>query len=763
VVGDVQQLSIIKEVMVVGGGAALPGATLEYTVTVRNIGTVPVLYTTLYDDLDAVTPGYLTYVDMSATLNGLVNGVTFVGTLITADYFNEYGPLNPGEEAVLKFRAMIDPNALIGTRITNLGQVSWDDPQRWAEASVSIDVGAMPNAGMLSGEVWHDADHDNTPDLTEQPLEGWSVELLLDGQPVRSTLTGADGTYLFTNVTPNYLPGQFYSLRFRAPGAVATTATMGMTDSDFTDGRQAIFDIDVQEGSNLLALNMPVDPNGVVYNSVSRTPVTGATVALVDARNGQALPDDCFDDPNQQNQVTVANGYYKFDLNFSDPACPSGLNYAVAVTTPSTAYVPGVSALIPPTTDINTLPFDVPACSGSTIDAVLATAQYCEAQVSEFAPPPSVPARSPGTNYHMFLNLDNSRIPGTSQLFNNHIPLDPRLDGAVAVTKSTPKLNVVRGDLVPYVITVTNSYGADLYDVNIVDRYPAGFRYIEGSARFDNVPNEPAVINGQLIWSGLVLETDARHEIKLLLAVGAGVTEGEFVNRAFAINALTGMSMSEEAQAKVRVVPDPTFDCTDVTGKVFNDANRDGYQDEDEEGLAGVRLVTATGLVASTDAYGRYHITCAIVPNETRGSNFVLKLDDRTLPSGFRVSTRPVQVQRATRGKALRLNFGASIHRVVGLDIADAVFEPNEVTMRQQWVPRIALLIDELKKAPATLRLSYVADVEPEALVERRLDSLKGQIADAWKALDCCYELVIEPEIQWRLGKPAEQPRRVEE
>ncbi|MCJ7592811.1 MAG: hypothetical protein MUO51_15810, partial [Woeseiaceae bacterium] len=764
VVGDVQQLSIIKEVIVVGGGAALPGEMLEYTVTVRNIGTVPALYATLYDDLDAVTPGYLAYVDMSATLNGLMNGVTFVGTLITADYFNEYGPLNPGEQAILKFRAIIDPNLLVGTTITNLGQVSWDDPLRWAEASVSLDVGAMPNAGMLSGDVWHDADHDNTPDAVERPLAGWTVELFLDSRPIRSMLTGVDGKYLFTNVTPNYVPGQFYTLRFRAPGAVGTTAMMGMTDSDFTDGQQGIYEIDVQEGSNLLDLNMPVDPNGVIYNSVSRTPVTGATVSLVDARNGLAVPDDCFDDPNQQDQVTVSNGYYKFDLNFSDPACPSGLNYSVLVTTPGgTAYIPGVSALIPPTTDVTTLPFDVPACSGSTNDAVLATAQYCEAQASEFAPPTSIPARSPGTNYHLFLNLDDTRAPGSSQLFNNHIPLDPRLDGAVAITKSTPKLNVVRGDLIPYIITVTNSYGADLYDVNVIDRYPVGFRYIEGSARFDDVPNEPIVVNGQLIWSGLVLETDARHEIKLLLAVGAGVTEGEFVNRAYAINALTGMSMSEEATAKVRVVPDPTFDCTDVTGKVFNDANRDGYQDNDEEGLAGVRLVTATGLVATTDTYGRYHITCAIVPNENRGSNFVLKLDDRTLPSGFRSSTRPVQVQRATRGKALRMNFGASIHRVVGLDIADAVFEPNEVTMRQQWIPRIAMLIEELQKAPATLRLSYAADVEPEALVERRLESLKAQIADAWKELDCCYELVIEPEIQWRLGKPAEQPRRVEE
>ena len=42
-------------------------------------------------------------------------------------------------------------------------------------------------------------------------------------------------------------------------------------------------------------------------------------------------------------------------------------------------------------------------------------------------------------------------------------------------------------------------------------------------------------------------------------------------------------------------------------------------------------------------------------------------------------------MQRATRGKALRFNFGASIHRVVGLEMADAVFEPGTTEMRVQW------------------------------------------------------------------------------
>jgi uncharacterized repeat protein (TIGR01451 family)/fimbrial isopeptide formation D2 family protein len=759
VVGDAQTLTIVKEVSVVDGGPAIAGTTLEYVVTVQNVGTVPALYVTLRDDLDETNPGYLLYVDQSATLNGLANGVNVVAPVITADYFTEYGPLLPGESVVLRFRAIINPNLVEGTTIVNTARVYWDDPQQQADATVMIDVGAMPDAGMLSGNVWHDADHDNTPGLIERPLEGWTVELLLDDQPVRSMLTDIDGYYLFTNVIPNYATGPMYSLRFSAPGAVATTALMGATDSDFTDGQQRINDIEVTEGSNLLALNMPVDPNGVIYNSIARTPVAGVIVSLLDARNGVALPAACFDDPNHQGQATIRNGYYKFDINFSDPACPSGLNYLIQVTAPDASFVPGVSELIPPTSDLTTLPFDVPACQGSSSDAVLATLQTCEAQPSEFAPTVSVQARSTATNYHLFLRLSSAQVPGSSQLFNNHVPLDPRLGGAVAITKTTPLLNVTRGQLVPYIITISNTFGVDLQNVNVVDRFPAGFRYIEGSARFDDQPLEPTLIGRELTWSDFTLTVDGRHTIKLLLAAGAGITEGEFVNRAQAMNSILGSAISEEASATVRIIPDPTFDCTDVMGKVFNDANRNGYQDNDEEGLPSVRLVTAQGLVAKTDAYGRYHITCAIVPNASRGSNFVLKLDDRTLPSGFRASTRPVQVQRATRGKALRINFGASIHRVVGLDIADAVFEPNDVVMRQQWVSRIDLLIDELKKAPAILRLSYVADVEPEALVEQRLKSLKTRIGDAWEELNCCYELIIEPEIHWRLGKPAAQPR----
>jgi hypothetical protein len=202
----------------------------------------------------------------------------------------------------------------------------------------------------------------------------------------------------------------------------------------------------------------------------------------------------------------------------------------------------------------------------------------------------------------------------------------------------------------------------------------------------------------------------------------------------------------------VRIVPDPTFDCTDIIGKVFDDANANGYPDEGEKGLGGVRIVSARGLIATTDKEGRFHITCAAVPNEDRGSNFILKLDDRTLPTGYRVTTQNPLVHRLTRGKAIKFNFGATLHRVVRLDIADGVFEPGTTDMRPQWKPRIDMLLAELRKAPAILRISYLADVEDQSVVKARTEAVKREIANQWAPGS--YELTIETEIFWRRDGP---------
>ena len=53
------------------------------------------------------------------------------------------------------------------------------------------------------------------------------------------------------------------------------------------------------------------------------------------------------------------------------------------------------------------------------------------------------------------------------------------------------------------------------------------------------------------------------------------------------------------------------------------------------------------------------------------------------------------------------------------------------------------------------LRLSYVADTEDAALVERRVQAVKQQLTQQWHAGKDSYVLTIEPEVFWRLA-----PRR---
>jgi len=748
-------LAITKQVNVVGGGPALPGAQLDYLVHVTNPTNNPPNFqatsVVITDDISSAGAGRLTLVNPAPTMNGSATGVTVVGSVITADYSTTNGPLQPGQSVDLRFRAQIAAGVPTGTTLTNTALVTWNTPTETASASVSVVIGGVPGAATLNGTAWLDANFNKVPDTGEPRLQGWTVGLFRNGVQVQSVLTDVNGVYRFSNVSPNDVTPDHYEIRFTAPGAGPNTAKLGKADSAFTNSLQRITDIIVPAGGNLQNLNLPIAPNGVVYNSLTRTPLAGVTVNML--RAGSPLPAACFDDPAQQGQITQAGGYYRFDLNFTDPACSSGGSYLIKVSAPASNFVAGESQIIPATSGAATAAFSVPGCPGSVQDA-LAAVPFCEAQQSEFAPPLSVPPRSAGTAYYLNLTLDNTAVPGSNQIYNNHIPIDPQLAGAFSITKTTPLLNVTRGQLVPYTITVGNVLGASLQGVQIVDRYPAGFRYVTGSARLDGVPTEPTVAAGQLVWNGVNFGSSDHRTIMVLLAVGAGVGEGEFVNRAQVMQGITGQPLSGEATATVRVVPDQTFDCTDVFGKVFDDVNRNGFQDSGEKGLPGVRVVTAQGLTAKTDQYGRFHITCAIVPNQIHGSNFVLKLDDRTLPSGFRMSTDLMQIKHATAGKALKFDFGASIYRVVAIDLSDAAFEPGKTEIRTQWKPRVDVLLGELRKAPSVLRLSYVADTEDASLVERRMQALKRELTESWDVEKDRYVLTIEPEVFWRRGAP---------
>jgi len=258
------------------------------------------------------------------------------------------------------------------------------------------------------------------------------------------------------------------------------------------------------------------------------------------------------------------------------------------------------------------------------------------------------------------------------------------------IMKSALNTNVQIGDLVPYTITVTNTEDFPRVDLDIVDLPPHGFSFVEETSLLNGEALEPSQTGGELVLNDIDFAPNETKTWTLVLAVGAGVNDGLHTNNAFVRDALN-TEVTERAQAVVQLSVDPLFDCSELIGKVFDDKNNNGHQDENEPGLAGVRLATATGLLVTTDQHGRYHITCASVPNSLIGSNFILKLDHRTLPTGYEITTENPRVVRLTRGKLTKLNFGAALRHVITLDVTDAAFVQNTTEFKTKFTSQLEL------------------------------------------------------------------------
>ncbi|MCR4266713.1 hypothetical protein NUU27_11030, partial [Nitratireductor sp. ZSWI3] len=216
-----------------------------------------------------------------------------------------------------------------------------------------------------------------------------------------------------------------------------------------------------------------------------------------------------------------------------------------------------------------------------------------------------------------------------------------------------------------------------------------------------------------------------------------------------------GEVVSRVASAVVEVVVEAVFDCGDILGKVFDDKNRNGYQDAGEPGLAGVRVATVKGLLVTSDQHGRFHVACAELPDQRIGTNYILKLDPRSLPSGYRLTSENPRVVRLTAGKASEFAFAAALGRVVRLDLTAAAFEGGSAALRPEWQARLGQVLALLDKEPSVLRLAYAEAGGSKSLARKRLGLLRRQLEEEWRSLGGRYRLEIETRIH------TERPPRV--
>ena len=649
-----------------------------------------------FPPIDSRAGGVTTSVLASDTLNGVAvdpEDVTITST--TSSHPNV--TLDPATGLIT-----VAPNTPEGTYTVEYTICEDLNPDNCATVTETIIV--EPANGVLSGTVYLDSNGNREPDTDETVFAGWIVRVIDDaGNVIAEIITDENGFY------ETELPFGDFSVSFVNPDSGAV-----YSETDITIGSSSVSVTDANE----VVINLPIDPSGVFYDAVTREPVEGVIATFVDDQ-GVPLPPICFIDPSQQDQTSDSLGQYRFDLvPGADPACPVGqMNYRIEFDAPPS--------------HLDTLSTIIGVTPGSLLPNAGTGPFLVQTQ-------DTAPQAGDATTYYLEFTLGQ----GSRDVINNHIPLDPVgfERSPLDVTKSTPSVNVNFGDIVPYTITVTNSEDLPRVDLDIVDFTPPGFVYIEDTSRLDGVELDPTQNGRELILEDIDLAPNETRTWTMMLVVGAGVSEGVYTNQAFARDPL-GEEVSSRAEAVVRLVPDPLFDCSELIGKVFDDKDQDGYQDEGEPGLAAVRLATANGLLVTTDDHGRYHIACAAVPNGQIGSNFILKVDQNTLPTGYELTTENPRVVRLTRGKNSKANFGASLGNVVHLSVSDNAFETGTNTLRPEFSAELGQMIDHLKTEHSTLDVTYLAST-PSA--PARLDALVAQIHELWEVHGGDYDLKIQ-------------------
>lgn len=185
--------------------------------------------------------------------------------------------------------------------------------------------------------------------------------------------------------------------------------------------------------------------------------------------------------------------------------------------------------------------------------------------------------------------IPNSPVVKAEDSATTHITKYPDNTGDLKLTKTVSKSTAQVGDVVEYEVIVSNDNVSLFTGVEVVDHYPAGFKYVPDSTQmvhsgpdgeFDTdddtvIKGEPSLTN-RLVFKTVELLPNEKVRIRYLMRVSVGVTFGKYVNTAVA--QVRGENASNVDKAVVAIQGDKVFDTASIIGKVFEDLNGDGFQ-----------------------------------------------------------------------------------------------------------------------------------------------------------------------------------------
>jgi len=527
------------------------------------------------------------------------------------------------------------------------------------DPAISQNACRLPTAVQLSasvsGTVWYDLGSDfGHLDGGDRRLAGWNVEVVdAQGQIIGTATTAADGSYSVAD----QVPGVALQIRFRYPNTgviwgwpvngetagsapavcdAANAIANGTASSCVsTEGNSTHLAVVLAPGANLPQQSLPLNPGGVVYDANTRNPVPGSRVTLSPVGSCPAyLPEQHllnaslggYTIEGSAVSMTVGNeGFYQFLMA---PNAPATCRFSIVVVPP--AGYGFVSGMIP----AETAPL-IPAATPGVGQPV---------QPNATAPTGPV---GPATTYYLETELGSA----VATPVHNHIPLDPQIAPGLVITKTGDRKTVEVGDSLVYTITIRQTAGEALGTVNVIDRLPRGFTYIDGTARVDGagIANPRGKPGPVLVFDVGSLAVGAQKTLSYRVRVGVGSQQGDGINRARAHgcsidggcvddSTLTpytngGVVNSNPAEYRVIITGGVFTDEGCVLGKIFVDCNVNHVQDREELGIPGVRMYFEDGTWLISDSEGKYSY-CGLPPK-----SHTLKVDASTLPVGSRLTT----------------------------------------------------------------------------------------------------------------------------
>jgi uncharacterized repeat protein (TIGR01451 family) len=261
------------------------------------------------------------------------------------------------------------------------------------------------------------------------------------------------------------------------------------------------------------------------------------------------------------------------------------------------------------------------------------------------------------------VSSDRDPVPANNVVTDSvHVITFAEADFKVGKAVDRPDLRI--GDTTQFRLTVKNLSEARLEDVRLSDTLPKGFTFVNGTARIllpvSNVATSalrvssqsvdkpvsaiPATIEGQTITpvsspaglsfavgrlAGLegvtltyytIVGMDAKPGTQLTRVVGT--YQSPLGERMSAASAEVAVTVTGTAFGSAQV----------IIGRVFDDANGNGWFDKGDHGVGGVRIVLPTGQAATTDRDGLYNLPAVAAGTTTVTIDPVTVPREYTLP-----------------------------------------------------------------------------------------------------------------------------------